>query len=62
MRGPWNEGGDWEFVQSPAFMELRDSKTGERETDSDGSAAQEPPIAGASSSNKTKAARSKKKQ
>jgi Mn-containing catalase len=22
-RGPWNEGGDWEFVESPAFAELR---------------------------------------
>jgi Mn-containing catalase len=23
-RGPWNEGGDWEFVESPAFEHLRE--------------------------------------
>ncbi len=22
-RGPWNQGGDWEFVEAPAFQELR---------------------------------------
>jgi Mn-containing catalase len=22
-RGPWNEGGDWEFVDAPAFQEYR---------------------------------------
>lgn len=22
-RGPWNEGGDWEFVEAPAFQEMR---------------------------------------
>ncbi len=32
-RGPWNEGGDWEFVKNPAFTTFRDAKTGERETD-----------------------------
>jgi len=29
MRGPWNEGNGWQFVESPAFRELRD-KTGAR--------------------------------
>jgi Mn-containing catalase len=29
MRGPWNQGGSWQFVDSPAFRELRD-KTGSR--------------------------------
>jgi Mn-containing catalase len=29
MRGPWNQGGTWEFVEAPAFRELRD-KTGSR--------------------------------
>jgi Mn-containing catalase len=29
MRGPWNQGGSWQFVESPAFRELRD-KTGAR--------------------------------
>src|SRR6478752_3494199 len=24
MRGPWNQGGSWQFVDSPAFRELRD--------------------------------------
>ncbi len=29
MRGPWNQGGSWQFVDSPAFRELRD-QTGAR--------------------------------
>jgi manganese catalase len=29
MRGPWNQGGSWQFVDSPAFREQRD-KTGAR--------------------------------
>lgn len=28
-RGPWNQGGDWEYVEAPAFRELRD-KAGSR--------------------------------
>jgi Mn-containing catalase len=24
MRGPWNEGKDWKFVEAPAFQQLRD--------------------------------------
>jgi Mn-containing catalase len=31
-RGPWNEGGSWEFVPAPAFKHLRSAETGERET------------------------------
>src|SRR6202048_1937729 len=31
-RGPWNEGGDWEFVEAPAFSELKSSADGTRET------------------------------
>lgn len=23
-RGPWNQGGDWQYVEAPAFQELRD--------------------------------------
>jgi Mn-containing catalase len=30
-RGPWNEGGTWEFVEAPAFASLRIPATGERE-------------------------------
>ncbi len=33
MRGPWNKGGDWEFVSNPAFTTVRDAETGERESD-----------------------------
>jgi Mn-containing catalase len=33
-RGPWNEGGSWEYVEAPAFQALR-SLTGER-TEADG--------------------------
>ncbi len=25
-RGPWNQGGDWEYVENPAFKSLRDAK------------------------------------
>lgn len=24
QRGPWNKGGDWEYVEAPAFQQLRD--------------------------------------
>ena len=24
FRGPWNEGGDWKYVEAPAFQQLRD--------------------------------------
>ena len=33
-RGPWNEGGDWEYVQAPAFQEFKSEKQGTRTTDS----------------------------
>jgi len=29
-RGPWNQGGNWEFVTAPAFQEFRSAQTGER--------------------------------
>ena len=29
-RGPWNEGGDWELVDAPAFQELQSQKAGTR--------------------------------
>jgi len=30
-RGPWNQGDSWEFVEAPAFQQLRSQQTGERE-------------------------------
>src|SRR4051794_20683366 len=30
VRGPWNEGGDWELVQAPAFQELQSELAGTR--------------------------------
>jgi Mn-containing catalase len=30
-RGPWNEGGTWEFVEAPAFQPFRSETTGERD-------------------------------
>ena len=30
-RGPWNEGGDWEFVEAPAFAKLKSEHRGTRE-------------------------------
>lgn len=30
-RGPWNEGGTWEYVEAPAFQPLKVPETGERD-------------------------------
>jgi Mn-containing catalase len=30
-RGPWNEGGDWELVEAPAFKEVESEKKGTRQ-------------------------------
>lgn len=35
FRGPWNEGGDWELVNAPAFQELESQRAGTR-TSGDG--------------------------
>lgn len=35
-RGPWNEGGDWEYVTAPAFQEFESEKAGTRTPGSDG--------------------------
>lgn len=32
-RGPWNQGGDWEFVEAPAFQKFKSPKTGERQNE-----------------------------
>ena len=32
VRGPWNEGGDWKYVQAPAFQQLEDEVRGTRST------------------------------
>ena len=29
-RGPWNQGGDWEFVQAPAYRDFESQKAGTR--------------------------------
>jgi Mn-containing catalase len=31
-RGPWNQGGSWEYVEAPAFQQFRSSDTGERDS------------------------------
>ncbi len=36
-RGPWNEGGDWQFVNAPAFQEFESQEAGTRQPGSDGS-------------------------
>ncbi|MDQ6760660.1 MAG: manganese catalase family protein [Acidobacteriota bacterium] len=33
-RGPWNQGGDWEFVTAPAFQEFRSADEGTRQPES----------------------------
>jgi Mn-containing catalase len=30
VRGPWNQGGDWEFVNAPAFQDLMSAQAGTR--------------------------------
>jgi len=30
-RGPWNEGGDWQLVEAPAFTELKSEESGTRQ-------------------------------
>jgi Mn-containing catalase len=32
VRGPWNEGGDWQFVNAPAFEALESAVTGTRQS------------------------------
>jgi Mn-containing catalase len=32
-RGPWNQGGDWEYVQAPAFQQFESAKAGTRQSD-----------------------------
>jgi Mn-containing catalase len=34
-RGPWNEGGDWEFVEAPAFKAFESPEAGTRVADGD---------------------------
>jgi Mn-containing catalase len=36
VRGPWNQGGDWEFVDAPAFRAFQSPDTGTRETNGGG--------------------------
>ena len=32
VRGPWNEGGTWEYIEAPAFREFLSLETGARQT------------------------------
>src|SRR5271169_1549514 len=34
-RGPWNQGGDWEFVNAPAFQDFESRKAGTRTSNGD---------------------------
>jgi Mn-containing catalase len=47
-RGPWNEGGDWELVEAPAFKELDSETKGTRRTTNGGSAGKRPEHSGRS--------------
>ena len=40
VRGPWNQGDGWEFVDSPAFQELQSEKAGTRTPSAGGNGAQ----------------------
>jgi len=35
-RGPWNEGGDWELVEAPAFADMRNEFAGSRKSEGNG--------------------------
>lgn len=37
-RGPWNEGGDWEFVEAPAFLDIGRTRNGAGNGDGNGAA------------------------
>ncbi len=45
VRGPWNQGGDWEFVEAPAFQELQSEIMGTREPSEDGGSERRTPPA-----------------
>jgi Mn-containing catalase len=44
-RGPWNEGGDWQRVEAPAFQELRTSNSDEPRVDDRSTSSSEAPDA-----------------
>jgi Mn-containing catalase len=52
VRGPWNQGGDWEFVEAPAFREFRSEASGSRQPDGNGTGEPEPAAAGTSRKSK----------
>ncbi|HEX4169235.1 MAG TPA: manganese catalase family protein [Bryobacteraceae bacterium] len=39
FRGPWNQGGSWEYVEAPAFQTLKSPVSGERHAEGNGSSA-----------------------
>ena len=41
-RGPWNQGGTWEYVEAPAFQQFRSAETGERESSNGGAESTHP--------------------
>jgi Mn-containing catalase len=49
-RGPWNEGNDWQFVDSPAFQEEKSSRSGARKSTDSGNGKRELSSAGPSKS------------
>ncbi len=59
-RGPWNQGGDWEFVTAPAFQEFRSADEGTREPGS--LSGDDEPSAGTGATKSSQAGGSQKKQ
>ena len=43
-RGPWNEGGDWELVEAPAFKNFQSEEKGSRQTGEGGNGKRSAPI------------------
>jgi Mn-containing catalase len=58
VRGPWNLGGDWQFVDSPAFQGLESEKAGTR-TPTDGSNGERGPNGSSRGTGSTRAQKTK---
>jgi len=61
VRGPWNEGGDWQLVNAPAFQELASVRAGTR-TPGNGDGFANPSATPASVSSKSGDAKARKAQ
>jgi len=59
FRGPWNQGGDWEFVNAPAFQQLESELAGTRTPNGDSNDEREMTSVGSSRESKSGSSTSK---